>query len=95
VERRVARRQQQAVAIAQGDFEMIGEVQDHLAARARPTGLEEADVTGGDSRLERQLELAEAAALPPGAEQLADGRWRGDGHRPKVSLAAAWRLPLR
>ena len=66
--------EQQLVAIAQRHLELVGEPQDHLRARPRAAGLDEAQVPGGHARLERQVELAEPAPLPPVAQQRADAR---------------------
>ena len=73
VDRRIAGGEQEPVALAQRDLELAGEVEDHLLARLRAAGLDEAEVAGGDARLEREVELAEAAALAPVAEEVADG----------------------
>ena len=80
VDRRVAGGEQQPVALAQRHLELVGEVQDHLGARLGAAGLDEAEVAGRDAGLEREVELAEAAALAPVAEQVADGSG-GHGRR--------------
>lgn len=49
VARREAGRHQEVVAIAEWHVERRGEVDDHLAARIRSTGLEEAEVALGDA----------------------------------------------
>ena len=59
-------------------------MQDHLAARLRAAGFEEAEVTGRDVGLEREVELAEAPALAPVAQVIADGR----GHVDMLRLIA-------
>src|SRR5215510_1702503 len=46
-------------------------MQDHLAARLRPPRLDEAEMPRRDRRSQRQLELAEIAALPPLTKQRA------------------------
>jgi hypothetical protein len=61
--------QQQLVAVAQRDVELLGEVQDHLAARPRAAGLQEAEVAGGHAGLEREVELAQPAAPAPVLQQ--------------------------
>ena len=71
--RREARGQQQAVALAQRHVELLGEVQDHLAARVRAARLEEAQVPGRHTGLEREVELAEPVALPPVPQQRPEG----------------------
>ena len=60
------------VALAERQVELLGEVEDHLAARLRPPGLHEAQVPGGDLRLEGEVHLAQPAALAPLAQQPAD-----------------------
>jgi hypothetical protein len=60
------------VALAQRHFELLGETQDHLAAGERTAGFDEAEVPGGDLSIEGQLQLAEAAALAPLTQELAD-----------------------
>jgi hypothetical protein len=69
---RVARGKQQPVALAQRDVQALGEVQDHLLARPRAPGLDEAQVARRDAGLQREVELAEAALRAPRAEQGAD-----------------------
>ena len=71
--RGVAGGEQQRVALPQRHLEVLGQVQHHLPAGPGPAGLHEAQVPGGDTRLLGQVELAEAAALAPLAEQLAHG----------------------
>ena len=60
VDGRVPGREQQRVAVAQGDVEALGQAQHHLRARARAPGLDEAQVARRDAGLERQVELAQA-----------------------------------
>jgi hypothetical protein len=43
------------IAFAQRQFETLGEMQDHLPARPRPAGLDEAQVPCRDRRAARQL----------------------------------------
>ena len=71
--RREAAREQQAVALGDRQVEVLGQVDEELAARAGPAGLDEAQVLGRDVRVEGQLELAEAASRAPEADQLARG----------------------
>ena len=86
IRRRIARGEQEPVAIAERDIEPFGQVEHHLATRSRPPGLDEAEVTGGHGRVERELELADPSPLAPGAQQLADARglWE-DGHHPNLA----------
>ena len=81
--RRVAGGVQQHIAVAQRHVESLGEVQHHVAARSRAPGLQKAEMARGDFRVQRQIELAQAATLPPFAQQIADGphrdcSWRDD-----------------
>ena len=69
--------QQQRIALPQRHVEMVGKAQNHFAARYRPSGFEKAQVPLRDFCLARQPELAEAAALPPLAQQIADRIGRG------------------
>ena len=75
VDRRVAGGEQHPVALAQRHVELLGQVQDHLLARARAAGLEEAQVARGDAGLEREVELAEAALGAPGLEEWPDSHY--------------------
>jgi len=77
VDRRVATGKQELVALAQGHVELVGEAQHHVAARRRAPGLDEAEVARGDLGVEREVHLAEAPALAPAAQELANGE-RGD-----------------
>ena len=68
-----------------GTVELLGEMEHHLRARPRAAVLDEAQMPASHTRLERQLELAEPAALPPLPQHRADGRpGRSDRH------AAIW-----
>jgi len=89
LERRgVSGREQQLVAVAQRHLEPFGELEHHVRARPRPAGLHEAEVTGRHARLERQIELAQAAPLAPVAQQRADARYRsGGGHATEATGA--------
>jgi hypothetical protein len=57
--------EEQAVPFTEGDVETLGEVEDHLAARPRTPGLDEAEMPRRDRRLRGELELAEVAPPPP------------------------------
>ena len=74
VRRRKAAREQESVALADRQVELLREMDEELAARTRATGLHEAQVLGRDIRLEGQLELAQPAARAPEADQLADSQ---------------------
>ena len=97
VDRGEAGRQQQVVALAQRHLQLLGQVQHHLPARAGPPGLDEAQVPCRDARVAGQVELAEPAALPPVAQQVADGGTGPDGgHVPDASDGrGGCRLPGR
>ena len=68
VERGVAGGEQELVAIAQRDLELLGELQHHLGAGPRAPGLDEAHMAGGDARVEGEVELAAPAPLAPVAQ---------------------------
>ena len=71
--RRKAAREQQSVALGDRQIEVLGQVDEELAARAGPAGLDEAQVLGRDVRVQGQRELAEAASRAPEADELARG----------------------
>ena len=81
VHRRETRGHQQLVLFAQRHVEHLGESQHHRATRGRPTGLDEAHVTRRHVGLDREVELAQPAALSPLAHQRPErqvlhvGRW--------------------
>ena len=79
VDGRVAGGEQQVVALTQRDLELLGQVQDHLAAGLRAAGLDEADVPGRDAGVEREVELAAPPPLAPVAQQRADTERRREG----------------
>jgi hypothetical protein len=62
VGRRVARGQEQVVALAERNLEPLGQMEQQLRARARAAGLDEAQMARRDVRLQRELELTEPAA---------------------------------
>ena len=92
---RVKRRREPAgdeepVAIAQGDVELVGEVEHHLPARPRAAGLDEAEMARGDAGRVGEIELAQAPTGAPVSEELADrGRAgvRHGAHRTDVGAA--------
>src|SRR3546814_2108879 len=67
------------VPLARRDGEPLGQPHHYVAAGPRPAGFDEAEVAGGDFRVEREIELAQAAARAPGAELLTD-RERSEEH---------------
>ena len=89
-DRGIARRHQQHVAFAHRDIELLGEVQQHVAARLRAAGFDEAQMPGGNAGVAGEVELAEAAALPPLPYEPADRGARGAiEHAGKLSPPAA------
>jgi hypothetical protein len=63
------------VALAEGQLQLLGEVEDHLPAGFGTAGLHEAQVTGGDVGLDGEVHLAHPPTFPPLAEKFAD--WPG------------------
>ena len=61
------------IPVAQRHFELLGEMQEHLAARLGAAGFEETQVTGRDVCLAGEVELAHAPAQAPVAQVIADG----------------------
>ena len=74
VRRREAGRDQERVARPQRHVEVLGQVQHHLPARPRPTGLDEAQMARRDPRIGCQVQLTEPASGAPIPEQHADRR---------------------
>ena len=66
---------------------MLGQAQHHVATRRSATGLDEAQVTGGDLGLQGQVELGESALFAPLAQAFANRPLRnhglGDGSEPR------------
>ena len=88
--------EQQSIPLADGQVEVLGQVDEKLATRAGPAGLDEAQVLGRDVRVQGQLQLAEAASPTPEADQLACGLGLLlglDDHPIEVSGASA-QVPL-
>jgi hypothetical protein len=95
IDGRIAGREQQRVALAQGHAEMLGQQQDHVAAGLRAAALDEGQVLLRDLRLERELELAETALLPPVTDERADGRGAMAVHvRHATGPPASFQLPV-
>jgi hypothetical protein len=69
---RIAARQEQLVALRVRDPELVGEACDHPCARTRAAGLDEAEMSCRDARLQRELKLAELSPLAPRAQQDTD-----------------------
>src|SRR5215472_11379509 len=101
--RREARGEEQRVLLAKGDVQHRGESQDHLRARASPSGLEKAQMSLGGLRGARQVELREPSALAPPAQagpeaarRFVHGREAGPGlgalsHHTLVRESSRWR----
>ncbi len=65
--------EQDLVARAQRDVEIVGQPDDQVAARLRAPGLDKAEVPGRHLDLERELQLAQTAAFAPLAQLLSGG----------------------
>jgi hypothetical protein len=87
-DRRIARRYQQDIALAQGDLEPFGQMQHHVAARQRPAGLQKAQMLRRDIGLASEVELAQVPALPPLAQKIAH-RSRRRQHGATIADAAS------
>ena len=74
VSRRKAGRQQHPVLLAQRQVEPVGQPQHHVARRRRAAAFDEAQMALRDVGLEREVELAHAAAAAPFADEVADRR---------------------
>ncbi len=68
---RVTRGEHQRIAFAQRHFQLFSQREQQPPAGARPTGLDEAEVPGGYSGVQREVQLAAAPPLPPLAQQRA------------------------
>jgi hypothetical protein len=89
------------ISTAQGNLEMIGEKQDHVAAWVGASRLDKAQVARRNSGVERQLQLTMAARLAPLAQQTAKSPLRAfDLHEGVISedrsqidyIGGKWRL---
>jgi hypothetical protein len=69
---RVAGCEQELVALAKRQLELLAEMQHHFAARLRAARLDEAEMACRDVGLERELELAQPASGAPLAQQLTE-----------------------
>ncbi|HLM25507.1 MAG TPA: hypothetical protein VK304_00905 [Thermoleophilaceae bacterium] len=70
--RRVAGGEQELVALAKRDPEALEDLKQHLAAGLRAARLDEAQMTGRDPGVERELELGQPPPLAPPTQLLAD-----------------------
>jgi hypothetical protein len=65
---------------------MLGQVQDQLAARARPAGLDEAQVSRRHVGLAGKVELAHPPLMPPLSQEVTDSAgWGHDAHASTVT----------
>src|SRR5215472_3822399 len=94
-DRRVARRRQQYVALAQRHIELLGEMQQHVAARLRPPSLEKRQMPGRYDRLEGKIELTQATPQAPLSQVLADPMELLCHARTIPDLGCADQLPAR
>src|SRR5215207_3028238 len=62
--------EEQAVALGDREVEVLGEVDEELAARARAARLDEAEVLRGEVRVQCQLHLREPPLGAPEADEL-------------------------
>ena len=68
----------------------LREVEQQLATRTRAARLHEAEVTGRDFGVTREIELTESPPLPPRPQQITDVRGRGgDAHELTLTLHRA------
>ena len=76
--------EQQGVALAQRDLQVLAEVDQQLPAGPGPPGLDEAQVAGGDADVEGEVHLAAAPPGAPPAQQVAGAGAgvEGAGHGP-------------
>jgi hypothetical protein len=65
--------EKQPVTLGDRQVEALGEVDEELAARARAARLDEAEVLGGEVRVQRQLHLRQSPLSAPEADELTDG----------------------
>src|SRR5262249_11148612 len=72
-DRRIARRQQNDIALAQANVELLGQMQQHFARGLRAAGLEEAEMPCRDLGLACEFELTHAALAAPFAQVVASG----------------------
>ncbi len=89
----VARGCQHGVALPQGDVQLLGQPQHHLAAGCGAPGLEKAQMARRQVGAVGQRLLAQVASLAPQPEVVAEGRGRHGAHR--IGLAGAVALPCK
>jgi hypothetical protein len=71
--RGVARGEQQSILLAERNLQSLEDPEQHLAARLRAAGLDEAQMAGRDPSLESQLELGDPPSLAPLTQDGPDG----------------------
>jgi hypothetical protein len=70
--RREASSDQQYVAFSQGHSQSLRQLQDHIARGRGAAGFNKTQVTRRDLGIDRKVELAQMAALPPFAQMIAN-----------------------
>jgi hypothetical protein len=85
-------RNQENIPFSQRHVELRGQVENHPAAWLRPPVFEKTQMAGGNFRVTGEMELAQAAALAPFAEKIADRSRRS--HEMTIAQAQ-WSRPLR
>ena len=78
---------EQAIALTQWDFQRLSQYEQGVAAGLSATGFDEAHMTGRESRMHREIELAHPACPPPLAQKVTDGR---DGPPIGAPWLSAW-----
>jgi hypothetical protein len=71
--RSIAGCDQNHIALTQRNVELFAEVQQHFPRGLCATGFEEAEMTGGDLGLAREVELTHVALAAPLAQMIAGG----------------------
>jgi hypothetical protein len=61
--------EQQPILLAEGNLQLLQDAQQHVPSGPRAARLDEAQMPGGDSGLERQVELGHTPALAPLAQK--------------------------
>jgi hypothetical protein len=97
---------QERIAVAQGQAECCGQLQQDVAAADGLAGLDIAQMLDRNAGLKRQIGLAHGAAVAPAAQEIADGidpqpsMFRGTRihapimRRPRAQVNAAEREPM-
>jgi hypothetical protein len=93
VDRRITRRREHRVALAEGDVERAGQRQHHLAAGHGAARLDEAEMPGRHLRRDGQIELAHAPDPAPFAQQRTDDAGVSDHRQPPRPRSAGRKIP--